>query len=101
MTLGGMSTKPRPGTREHAVLADLRSGGYGVRFNDEDGVHRIVAPGARGMETVGLLLIRNDRIAYAEFNGRVFPWWGRPEEAALYDEALTNLEADVLDGRRK
>lgn len=101
MTLGSLSTKPRPGTPEHAILADLRSGGYAIRYNDDDGVHRIMAPSAYGNTAVGLIVVRNDRIAYAEFDGRVFPWWGRPEDTALYDDALANLAADVLEGRRK
>lgn len=101
MTLGSLSTRPQPRTREYRLLAKLRSGGYATRYNEDDGVHRIMAPAEYGNTTVGLIVIREGRINYAEFDNTVFPWWGRSNVDPLYLDALAKLEHVVDEGRRK
>lgn len=101
MTLGSVSTRPRPNSPEFHLIALLRSGGFAIRYNEDDGVHRILAPSQNGNTIVGLIVIREQRIHYAEFDRRIFPWWGRSTSDPLYAEAFANLESDITEGRRK
>lgn len=101
MSLGGPATRPRPNSREHRLLADLRSGGYAIRYNEDDAVHRIMAPAAYGNTTVGIIVIREQRINYAEFDRTVYPWWGRSAQGIEYQQALERLQTAVTEGRRK
>lgn len=101
MTLGSIATRPRPNSQEFALIASLRSGGFAIRYNEDDAVHRILEPTPHGNSTVGLIVIREQRIVYAEFDRVVYPWWGKSTSDRLYHEAFAALETAAVEGRRK
>lgn len=103
MTLTGPDTRPAPGSREEAVLTALRTVGYPTRYVEDTAVYRILEPVGldRPTAVVGLVLIRNRRIVYAEFLRRLYPYWGRTADSSEYLETIDRLEQDIHEGRRK
>jgi hypothetical protein len=101
VSLGSASTRPVHGSREDALLASARSGGFAVRYNEDDAVHRILEPTSRGNSTVGLVMIREGRIMYAEFDRTIYPWWGRSDLSPEYAAAFERLDTAIREGRRK
>lgn len=103
MTLTGPDTRPAEGTPEEFVLSSLRSAGYAIRYEEPTAVYRIVEP--RGLDragaVVGLVIVRNRRIVFAEFLRRLYPYWGRAADTNDYREVLVKLMDDIEEGRRK
>lgn len=86
------------------LLTRFREAGYAVRYEPLDRVHRVWLPvmenGAirwHNGALVGLVVIRTcpgdlePRVMYAEFAGRVFPWWGVDRNSIEYGQSLANL----------
>lgn len=84
------------------ILGKFREAGYAVRFEPEDRVHRVrmrlsSSPTLQATLLVGIVVIRTcpadlePRVMYAEFAGRVFPWWGVDRNSIEYGQSLANL----------
>jgi hypothetical protein len=104
MSLDSPATRAHPESTEAEILAELRSAGYGTPYDDQTAEYRIVEPQGIGHgrpTVVGLLVIRDRKIAYAEFDRTVYPWWGRSTHSREYVESLARLRADITEGRRK
>lgn len=104
MSLDSGHTRAVPDSPEAEILAALRSGGYATPYDDQTAEYRILEPRGLGHQAptvVGFIVIRNRRIAYAEFDRTVLPWWGRTADSREYTESLERLRTLVHEGNRK
>lgn len=94
----------RAGSTSAEVLDAIRTAGYLTVLDLEDHVYRIREP--QGMDggtprLVGLLVVRQHRIRYAEFRGQVFAWWGVAENSPEHRDSLWLLLDAISAWRRK
>jgi hypothetical protein len=73
------------------ILEAARAAGYEVRHHTADDVEKIYVKGANPFEPlrlVGMVIVRQGRVRYAEMHGRLFPWWTGPYQDAVEADKL-------------
>lgn len=77
------------------ILETARAAGYEVKHSEVDDVHRLYvpAPGPWVPPTrlVGMVIIREGRVVYAELRGRLFAWW--PDSIDAFTQHLKETPA--------
>lgn len=94
----------RKGSSTTTVLDALRTAGFLTVLDLEDHVYRVREPqglDGGGPRLVGLVIVRNHRIRYAELYGQVFAWWGDVENTIAHRQSLEDLLWAVHERRRK
>ena len=94
-----------PGSVAEQTLDAIRSAGFLVILDPTDRVHRIRWPreltSTAGPVLVGMVIIRDGCIRYAEFRGDVFAWWGNDDRSAKHRWSVEGFLAAVQEGARK
>lgn len=101
---GAEGSLGRKGSTTSEVLDALRAAGFLTVLDLEDHVYRVREP--QGLDggapvLVGLVVVRQHRIRYAEFHRQVFAWWGMTENSIAHRDALALLLDAIHEWRRK
>ena len=93
------------------IFDAVTDAGYTMRHDTVDDVHRIYAPAKPTGETlgwlpdgfsempemlVGMVIVRQGVVRYAEMLGKIYPWWTKEPEAAERVGSATYEMTDQL-----
>jgi hypothetical protein len=86
------------------LIGEIAAAGYEVRHHTLDDVHRVYLRGPNPfapIRLVGMVIVRDRRVRYAEMLGVIFPWWGAtdesPDERAVVVDKSLELLRDLLE----